>query len=130
MAFTKLISVRNYFHLLLFDVIHDKIIDVEENKHMTNVELREYLQTHDKIIDIHIEGVDFLDSDFTNKRFLCCSFKNCTFTNMKATRCHLRMSIIEFCTFTLPFAIASIDFGSITHSASSIILCCKLFAVS
>ncbi|HBD67879.1 MAG TPA: pentapeptide repeat-containing protein [Treponema sp.] len=71
-----------------------------ENPSESVNKIRNYLLTHDKIINLNIESLSISGVDLSNKFFCGCSIQNCTFANMHASNLRLRMSVFNFCTFT------------------------------
>ena len=59
-----------------------------------------YINQHQKIVGLNASGITFENIDLTDKRFYGCSFQNCRFINLHATKFRSRMSFFDNSIFT------------------------------
>jgi uncharacterized protein YjbI with pentapeptide repeats len=74
-------------------------------KHQANPELEcrrivEYIMNNTRIENLCVEGMNFNDVDFSERRFYGCNFRNTTFLNCKLTGIDLMMSFFDFSNFS------------------------------
>ena len=60
----------------------------------------EYIKTHDTIVGLNANYISFENIDISNKKFFCCNFQHCSFSNITGNNILQRMCIYDFSTFT------------------------------
>lgn len=62
-------------------------------------QVRNYIQTHEKIIGLSCPGLHFADMDFSEKKFYGCNFQHCIFTNVHSENFRARISSFDYAIF-------------------------------
>ena len=76
------------------------------------LKLRQYIQTHEKIVGLCAYGISI---DLSNKKFYGCNFQHALFTNVHSDGMRLRMCMMDFATFTdCDFVNSNIQFSSLS----------------
>ncbi|MCQ2248588.1 MAG: pentapeptide repeat-containing protein [Treponema sp.] len=106
--------------------IRDNELFTEENNfcydHLENKEeymrsLKEYIESHEKIVGLCACGIYVRNMDLSNKRFYGCNFQHVTFTNVHSENIRLRMCMMDFSTLTdCNFPQSNIQFSSFAGS--------------
>ena len=91
--------------------------DHTENKEEYLNSIRNYVETHDKIVGLTACGITVKGLDLSNKRFYGCNFQHVLFNNVHADGMRLRMCTTDFATFTdCDFINSNIQFSSFAGS--------------
>lgn len=79
------------------------------------LKLRQYIQTHEKIVGLCAYGITVNSIDLSNKKFYGCNFQHALFTNVHSDGMRLRMCMMDFATFTdCDFVNSNIQFSSLS----------------
>ena len=70
-----------------------------ENQQELQQSIREYIDSHDKIVGLSAADMQFASDDFSGKHFYGCNFQNCTFTGIHSENCRIRMCICDVSVF-------------------------------
>jgi len=82
-----------------------------------------YIEKNKKIINLNACDLTFSNIDLTDKCFIACNFKNCTFQNIQSEYFRSRMSFFDFSLFSdCNFINSDIQFSSFIGSTFSIAL--------
>lgn len=75
-------------------------IEHTPDKEAAALSIRQYIETHQKIIGLSACGMDITQIDFSDKEFYGCNFQHSKFNGIHSNGARLRMCILDFSTFT------------------------------
>jgi len=79
--------------------------------------LREYINTHEKIVGLNADSLTLDDMNLSNKKFYGCNFQHAIFNNVHSNLIRARMCMFDFSTFTdCTFIKSNIQFSSFSGS--------------